>query len=426
MPTTAILTEPPAPVPTPASTRWPPVIWALLAGTFLVRGLGFAYPFLSYRLTELGFSTAIVGQILAAFGCGWLVGQLLCGWLSDRLGRRTTLLGTMVTAALTLPVLAAVQSAAAVLTAAFIAGVVYDAHRPIVSAVIADTLPSESGRALVNGWRHFAVNVGAALTGSLGGLLAGRVGISMLFWFNAAACVAFALIALRFMKPTLASGGAADRPSYRAALADARLWLLSLASLAALTCAAGMFTALPMLMTEDGLDAAAYGWTQVVSAAAVVVLSPVLTPWLSRRALRDTPMLGQLATSSLVLGAGMGAAGLASSTLGYSLAAAIAVPGEIILFIAASDLVNRISPREARGLYAGIWGSTLAIAVIAAPMLAAWSLDNGGDLLAGTTTFTAGLLGAVLCVPLRALLADQFLPPKVPLPVQPSAVPFQT
>ncbi|WP_331757166.1 MFS transporter (plasmid) [Streptomyces sp. NBC_01544] len=425
MPTTAVLTEPPNPVPATASTRWPPVIWALLAGTFLVRAAGFAYPFLSYRLVELGFSTGVVGWILAAFGCGWLAGQLLCGWLSDRYGRRITLLGTMVTAAVTLPVLAAAQSATAVFAAAFIAGVVYDAHRPIVSAVIADTLPSEASRTLVNGWRHFGVNVGAALTGSLGGLLAGRVGIGMLFWFNAAACVGFALIALRFMTPELASDGAADRPSYREALADTRLWLLSLASLAALTCAAGMFTALPMLMTEDGLDAAAYGWTQVASAAAVVVLSPALTPWLSHRALRGTPMVGLLATSSLVLGAGMGAAGLASSTLGYSLAAAIAVPGEIILFIAASDVINRIAPGHARGLYAGIWGTTLAIAVIVAPMLAAWSLDTGGDLLAGVTTFTAGLLGAVLCVPLRALLAGQFLPPQVPLPARPAPVPIQ-
>ncbi|MFI1400781.1 MFS transporter [Streptomyces sp. NPDC020681] len=406
---TTVRTRPPATVDRSSagrSARWPAVIWALLACTFVVRAAGFALPFLSFRASELGLSTSTAGRIVAAFGAGWFAGQLLCGWLSDRLGRRTTLIGALLLASITLPVLAEVRTAPALFAAAAVVGMVYDAPRPIVSAVIATTMPNEAARTTVNAARHFSVNIAAGLTGAVGGLLAHRVGVSWLFWANAAACATGGLIAWRFMKPTRTNAHPAtgERPRFRAALADRRLWLLWLASLCAMTCAAGMFSSLPLLMAAQGLDAAAYGCTQVATAAAVIAVTPLLTPWLSRRAAREVPMTGPLAASSLLLGAGMGAAGLAATTTGYSFVAVCSVPGEVILFIAASNLVDRISPPGARGSYAGIWSSTLAVAVIAAPTLTAWSLSTGGELLAGASILAAGGIGAALCIPLRALI----------------------
>ncbi|MER7688268.1 MFS transporter [Streptomyces sp. NPDC097610] len=390
----------------PVSRRWPPAIWALLITTLVARSFGFAYPFLSYRLKEdLGYTTQAVGQVLAVFGVGWLIGQLLTGWSADRLGRRRTLVTAMATAAACLPLMAQAHAFAAVCAGSLIAGVVYDAPRPVVSAVIADLLTDDGQRAAANGWRHGAVNIGAAITGAAGGFLAGHLGFEALFWFNAAACAACAVITHRYLGPDLVAGPGrtAERSPGRAALRDARLWLLWAASTAALTCAAGMFTALPMLMEDDGLAADAYGLTQVANAGTVIVLTPLLTPWLSRRCGGQRPMLGMLAVSALLLGVGMGSAGLADTTTGYSIAVAAAVPGEIVFFIAASDVLNKISPNDARGLYAGIWGSTLAAAVIIAPVLAAVSLTSGGGSLAALTTLAAGALGAVLCLPLIGL-----------------------
>ncbi|MFF1733745.1 MFS transporter [Streptomyces sp. NPDC058247] len=391
------------PFPTPARHRWPATVWALLGGTFLVRAGGFAYPFLSIHLAHARFAPGAISLVLAVFGVGWLVGQIVTGWAADRFGRRTTLIAAMLLAAIVLPPLAYTHGVLAVSAGALVAGAVYDAPRPIVSAVIADVIADEEGRARVSGWRHFAVNVGAALTGSVGGVVADAHGTVPLFWANAAICLLVAVLAAWFVKNTRPEGRAA-RGAYRQALADERLWLLWLASVCALICCAGLFSALPMLMAEDGLSATAYGWTQVASAVAVVVLTPFLAPWLSRRAAGTQPMVGLLAISALILGAGMSAAGLVSTPLGYCLAAAAAVPGEIILFVAAGDVLNRISPAHARGLYAGLWGSTLAVAVILAPLLAGWSLAHGGDHMAAATTAGAGLLGAALCLPLAALV----------------------
>lgn len=387
-----------------------------MAGTFLVRGLGFTYPFLPYHLNDLQLSTRTVSTVLAVFGAAWLLGSVMSGWLADRIGHRTTLITTMLLAAVALPLLAQAQALPALLAATFTGGIVYDASRPVFTAAIAGTFPDDSVRASVNAWRHFAVNVGAAVAGTAGGMLAAPLGIPALIRVNAAACLLFALLAWHYLPatnhPRPRSGSRAG--VYRAALGDRGLWLLLLASLCALTCAASLFSSLPMLMAEDGLAAADYGWTQTANAGAVLLFSPLLNRWLSRQAEGDTPMTGLFAASSILLGTSMGTAGFASTTLGYATAAALAVPGEIVVFVAASDLLNRLSPPTARGLYAGIWGTTLAGAVIIAPALAGWALTRGGDQLAAATTFTVGLLGAALAWPLATLIRRARLQPTLP------------
>ncbi|WP_329529521.1 MFS transporter [Streptomyces sp. NBC_01462] len=387
----------------PVPARWPPLIWALLLTTFAARAAGFVYPFLSYRLDGLGLTSSAASVVLAAFGGGWLVGQVVSGWLADRIGRRATLVGAMLLAATGFPTLAHLHTPLALTAAAAVSGAVYDAPRPVVAAVVADVIPDEAGRAKANGWRHFATNAGAATTGAVGGALAGRTGIPLLFWANGAVCAVMAALVLLVLPRTAPTVGT-ERGQHREALTDLRLWLLWLASFLTLIPVGALFSALPLMMASDGLDAAAYGWTQVTSAVAVLVLSPLLNPLLARRAARPTAMVRPLALSGLVLGAGIGSAGLASTTLGYSGAVVVAVPGEIIAFVAAGDIVNRISPSHARATYAGIWGTTLAAAIMCAPALAGWSLTHGGSELAALTTLACGFLGAAVCLPLYGLL----------------------
>lgn len=418
MPATLPATRPPSVQTTPSNGRSDNArVWVLVVGAGAVRAAGFSYPFLSYRLADLGFSTKGISGVLALYGVGWLAGQILWGRLADVLGRRSTLVSAMLLAAVVLPLLAEVSDPFAVGAAAIVAGVVYDAPRPVVSAVVADEIRDDATRARVTGWRHFAINVGAAITGATGGLLADSTGLPFLFWINALACAAFALVALRYMEADSA-GALTPVPGgsgVRSALRDVRLWLLWLASLLALTPVAGTFSIMPLLMERNGLPASAYGWTQVASAAAVLLLSLPLNGWLARKT-RSSSMVSLLAASSLVLGAGIGSAGLASTTLQYAAAAAAAVPGEIVAFVAATAIVDRIAPPHARGLYAGIWGSTLASAIILAPTLAGWSLSQGGPGLVGITTFFCGVLGAVVCLPLALLLRQGGATRRMPLP----------
>jgi MFS family permease len=188
-----------APKPS-AHSGFPPVMWLLLGGNFLVRALGFAYPFMAYFVVQRGHGAGAVGAVLAAFGVGWVVGQLVCGWLVDRVGGRTTLVASMLLAAVVLTLLAGAHSVPALLVGALLAGLVYDAPRPVVSAAITELIPDPTKRAKVDALRYgWVINGGAAITGGLGGLLADRIGTPALYVIDAAACAAFALVALVFI-----------------------------------------------------------------------------------------------------------------------------------------------------------------------------------------------------------------------------------
>jgi MFS family permease len=173
------------------------VIWLLLGGNLLVRAAGFAYPFMAYHVAGEGHGAEAVGAVLAAFGVGWVVGQLACGWLVDHVGRRSTLVATMLFGAAVLILMSSAQSVPALLVGAVVVGLVYDAPRPVVSAAISELIPNPERRAKVEGWRFgWVVNVGAAITGGVGGLLADWFGIPVLYWINGIACAIFAVVAL--------------------------------------------------------------------------------------------------------------------------------------------------------------------------------------------------------------------------------------
>ncbi|WP_308013499.1 MFS transporter [Streptomyces beigongshangae] len=376
----------------------------MLLGTLLIRGAGFVYPFLAYHLASRGVEAAWASIVLALFGAGWLTGQIACGALADRIGRRATLVGAMTGAALIFSILAHAHGLTALAVSAFLAGTVYDAPRPIVSALIMDSVPDEPTRTKIAAWRHFAVNLGAACTGAVGGLLSEQLGTAPLFWANAIACALFALAARQLLPACSASSQGAGSGSFQDAVSDLRLMLLWLVSVCALIPIAALYSVLPVLMVQDHLAVSAYGWSQVAGAIAVLVFSPLLNPWLARRAAGNVPMVGLLALSAVILGAGMGSAGLTSHPVGYAAAVVSAVPGEIIAFVAAANIVNLIAPAHARGLYAGIWGTTLAVAVIGAPLMADWALSTGGHPGVALALTACGLVGAAACLPLGVLV----------------------
>lgn len=132
-----------------AGDRYSTVIW-LLGGNLLVRSAGFGYPFLAYHVAGRGHGAGAVGAVVAAYGLGWAVGQLLCGWLVDRVGARVTLVSTMLVAAAVLVLMAGLHTVPGLLVGAMIAGLVCDAPRPVLGAVIAELVADPQRRAQLN------------------------------------------------------------------------------------------------------------------------------------------------------------------------------------------------------------------------------------------------------------------------------------
>lgn len=404
---------PTAPVLEPIEDRdlrgqagYPPAILVLLAGNSLVRAVGFAYPFLAFLTTDslgAGHGAAAVGAVLTAFGGGWAAGQLACGWLTDRIGGRATLVSTMLAASVVLWFLAQARSLPALLVAAAVAGAVYDAQRPVIGAAIGDLISEPSRRAKIDGWRYGLVNIGVALSGAIGGLLADRVGIAVLYYINAVACAVYAVVAACCLPGRTRRDDATEKVSYRQAFSDRRLALLFASSLATLTAFVGFYAAMPMLIGACGLGASAFGYVQLANAIAVIALTPVITPWVSKR-IEDGPRLDILAAAALWTTVSMASAALAHTTAGFCAAGASLAPGEIAWFVVAAGIVHRIAPPAYRGRYHGIWSVAMAVAAVISPVLTSASLIVGGQSLAGATTMAVGLTGAVLCIPLARAL----------------------
>jgi MFS family permease len=384
----------------------------LLGGNFVVRGAGFAYPFLAYHVAGRHHAAGAVGAVLAAFGVGWAVGQLLCGWLADRVGARMTLVSTMLVAAAVLVLMAQACSLPALFFGAVITGIVYDAPRPVLGAAIADLVPEPAARARLDAFRFgWVVSIGRAITGGVGGLLVGAVGVPVLFWINAAGCFLFAAVAARCIpRHERGPGTPTHAPrtiSYRNAFADHRLTLLFASSLATLIAVRGLYAAIPMLMADRGLGAGQFGWAQLANALAGLALTPVITPWVGRKvAARFHPRLDILALAGLWTTVSMGGAALAHTTLDFSLATAFSTPGEVAWFVIAAGVVHRIAPAATGGRYHGIWSMSVAVASVIAPILASYSLIHGGHQLVAIVTVSAGALGAALCLPLARSLRN--------------------
>ncbi|AMC49494.1 integral membrane protein [Mycobacterium tuberculosis variant bovis BCG] len=387
------------------------MIW-LLGGNLLVRSAGFGYPFLAYHVAGRGHGAGAVGAVVAAYGLGWAVGSCCVGgwWTVSGAGdagihhaggrRRAGADGRA-------------THRAGIAGWAMIAGLVCDAPRPVLGAVIAELVADPQRRAQLDGWRYgWVLNIGAAITGGVGGVVAGWLDTPVLYWINGIGCAIFAGLAGRCIpadvcrrtESGLRACTAMSKVGYRQALSDKRLVLLAVSGLATLTTLMGFFAAVPMLMSASGLGVGAYGWVQLINALAVVAVTPLLTPWLSKQlALGPRPDI--LAGAGVWVTLCMAAAGLARTTVGFSVAAAACSPGEIAWFVVAAGIVHRIAPPAHGGRYHGIWSMAVAASSVAAPILAAFNLANGGRLVLAATTVTVGFFGAALCLPLARVLA---------------------
>jgi MFS family permease len=376
------------------------VIWVLLGGSLLLRAAGFAYPFMAYHVAARGHGPATVGVVLAVFGVGLTAGQIMSGWLVDRIGRRRTLVAAMVSAAVMLVLAAEAATLPALLAGAALIGLFCDTPRPVLGAAITELIPDPTQRAKTDAWHLcWVVNGGAAIMGGVGGVLAQSIGIPVLYWINAAASAVFALVVWCCLPRDAPRSTSSTHTGYRQALSDVRLVLLFVSNVAALTAFINLFAAVPMIMSHRGLSVGDYAVIQLVHAVTVVAVTPPISAWVSRR-VAVSPRLDILAGGAVWMAISIAAGTLAQSTIGFAAAAAATAPGEVAGYVVAAGIVHRIAPPASCGRYHGISGAAITVAAIIAPVLASCSLRYGGQLLVAATTAAVGLAGAALCLPL--------------------------
>jgi len=152
--------------------RFPRPVRLLLIGT-LVNKLGtFIVPYLTLvLLRDFRMAEGEAALLLFAYGAGSVVSILAGGVLTDRLGRRRTLLLSLLGSGVLAVVMGLLPSPRLFVPLLVAFGFIADLYRPAASAVIGDLLPS-SERATGFAGLRMAVNLGWASGTALGGLLA--------------------------------------------------------------------------------------------------------------------------------------------------------------------------------------------------------------------------------------------------------------
>ena len=355
----------------------PPAYWTIWLGTLVNRIGGFVVPFLALYITqERKESEATAGVIMSLYGAGSIIASLLGGTLTDRLGRRATMLLSLFGGSATMLAIGFAPSLPLLGASTFLMGLVSEMYRPAVAAMIADIVPIEQ-RTKAYSHLYWVINLGYAIAPPLAGLAAG-FSYLMLFVVDAATLVLFGVIVwlhVRESRPPEAAAAAArpGGPGLVHVLKDGTfMWFVLLCTITA-TVMLQNATAFPIDLTSKGVSPRAYGFLVSINGIMIVFLQPWIT-----RALAHRSRTSVLAISSLFIGVGFGMYGVVGSHLGYGLAIAVWTLAEIANLPTSSFVTADLAPPELRGRYQGVSGLSWGAASCVAPIMGGVFLEGPG------------------------------------------------
>jgi MFS family permease len=372
----------------------PRPFWALWSGTLVNRLGTMVVPFAGVYLTQArGLSIADAGYAMTLYGIGALAAQLVAGTLTDRLGRRATLSGSMIATGAAMLALGYSTTLPWILVGMFVLGVLVDAYRPASSALVAD-LVSPAERPKAYGLLFWAINLGYAVGMTSGGWLL-HLGYSWLFWADAVTCVAFAVLVWRAVPETAPSAHGAEEQGFRAVLRDRTMLAFVLVIFGNAVVYLQTTTMFPIAVTTVvGLDPRQLGTVMALNGVLIVIFQPLLSGWLNKRDPART-----MAASLAVMGAGFAATAFVHSPEALAATVAAWTLGEILGAGISGAIVATLAPAHLRGRYSGLFGLAWATAAIVAPLLGSRLLTIG----VGALWFTIGAIGQLAALGMLAL-----------------------
>ena len=179
----------------------PRQFWLLWTGTLINRLGSFVVIYLAIYLTQdLHFSQSQAGLVLGAYGVGGALGTMAGGVLTDRWGRRPTMLTAQFGAATLMLTLGFADGFWQLLAGAWLLGVFAEGVRPAFQAMMVDVVPDRD-RIRAFSLNYWAVNLGFAGAAILAGIAA-RFDYLLLFVVDAGTTLVTALISLFLIAET--------------------------------------------------------------------------------------------------------------------------------------------------------------------------------------------------------------------------------
>lgn len=361
-------------------SEYPRPFWTLVGVTFIDRlGGAVLYPFFALYITvKFNVGMTQVGLLFAVFSLSSFIGQMFGGALTDRMGRKTMMIYSLITTSFSSVLMGLVNSLPTFFILAFFIGILTEAGGPARQAMVADLLP-EKKRAQGFGIIRVAFNLSVAIGPVLGGFLA-QSSYFYLFLADAVVSSISAFIVWRAMpetKPAPKPGAVEESMAttfrgYGRVLRDNLFMLFMAAGILTGFVYMNFNTTLGVYLRDvQGVPETGYGLLLSLNAAMVVLFQFAIT----RRIERYAPML-MMALGAALYAVGFGMYGFVSTVELFVLAMVILTIGEMLIAPVSQALVASFAPEDMRGRYMAIFGFSWGLPYAFGPLAAGLIMDN--------------------------------------------------
>jgi len=360
--------------------EFPGQFWTLIGAIFVDRlGGALLFPFFALYVTDhFGVGMTQVGILFAIFALASVVGSLVSGALTDKLGRRWMLMFGLVFSALSSLAMAFVNDLTVFYVLAAIVGLLADAGGPAAQAMVADLLPEEKV-AEGYGMQRVSANLAVAIGPAIGGILASQ-SFLWLFVLDAATSLITAAI-VYFSLPETKPVATEEQPEqsfrqsfggYKQVFSDRLFVTFMVLSMLTVLVYTQMNTTLSVYLRDvHGVSLRQFGLLLSMNAAMVVVFQF----WITRRIAKRSPIV-MMAVGTILYGIGFVMYGVFGAMIFFVIAMIIITVGEMITIPTAQALVARFSPDDMRGRYMAFYGFSWTIPFALGPLLAGLVIDN--------------------------------------------------
>jgi len=353
----------------------PREFWWLWTSTLVNRLGAFVATFMALYLTlGRGYSASYAGLVASLYGLGGVISSIGSGVMTDRLGRRPTLLVAQSSTAVSVAVLGFMRDPVAIAAVAFLVGMASNASRPAVQAMMADIVRPED-RVRAFSLNYWAINLGFAISSAAAGFIAEfsylagfliEAGMTMV-------CAIVVFAKLPESRPARIGKEAVEEVGLGTVLRDGRFMsVVGLSFLVALVFQQGS-VGLPVAMGKAGFTPADYGMAIAVNGVLIVALQIPVTRVIQKRDPRRLLVL-----SSLLAGYGFGLTAFAGSVGVFALTVCVWTLAEIVNAPTQTGLVVRLSPVHGRGRYQGMYTMSWSVAGLVAPVMSGFVIDRLG------------------------------------------------
>ena len=360
--------------------EFPPRFWIVVGVHFIDKiGGTLAFPFFALYITgkfNVGMTEA--GILLGLLSLAGILGSVIGGGLTDRLGRRKLILFGLVASALSALTFGSVNRFAWLFPAAALVGLFSEVGGPAHAAMIADILPKEQ-RQEGFGILRVVGNMAWLVGPTVGGFVA-RTSFFALFVIDATISCIVAVLFYFFMEETRPSprehheeeGFFDTFRNYRVVLADKAFVAFVVSAVLMGMVYIQMYNSLSVYLRDNhGFSPQGYGVLLTSSAITVICFQLLMM-----RVIKMKPPFLMMALGTLLYLVGFGMFGVVSAYWLFVLAVVIITVGEMIVVPTSQTLAAGFARTDMRGRYMAVFALSWSIPAAAGPLAAGIVLDN--------------------------------------------------